>query len=282
MQEYIQPQRADLNSIQRSEELFSEAEKLIKSDATIPQRERIIFYKQYADVFVELAYKDRNNAAAYWKKGHDILDSIKHINDEAKYNYAVFIYNENKFYNKLSEKDLSECIVILEELKKTSMRSNALSLLGGIYYYIYNNEKEDLNLLVKSSEYMRATIALQNPNNEKCKILLDALYILASKTTDNRQYIRQANALFRNFNLLGYTTSDIFEYQIKFMLLTGAPEKEILSVLSGYPGPIPRTLLVDPQIKKFIDTAYGLDRMGSSTQQQHLPDEKAVIPQVVE
>lgn len=282
MQEFLQPKRYDLNLMYRSKNLFSEAEKLMKIDKTIPQRERVVFYKQYAEVFAHLAYNDRNNAISYWKKGHDILDGIKHINDEAKYNYAVFIYNENKFYNRLSEKDLNECIVILEELKKTSMRSNALSLLGGIYYYIYNNEKKDLNLLVKSSEYLRATITLQNPNNEKCKILLDALYILASKTTDNRQYIRQADSLFRNFNLLGYTTSDIFEYQIKFMLLTGAPEKDILSVLSGYQGPIPRTLLIDPQIKKLIDTAYGLDRMGSSTQQQRLPDEKAVIPQVVE
>lgn len=166
--------------------------------------------------------------------------------------------------------------------KKTSMRSNALSLLGGIYHFIYNNEKKDLDLLVKSSEYMRATISLQNPNNEKCKILLDALYTLASKTTDNNQYIRQANYLFHNFNLLRYITPDIFEYQIKFMLLTGAPEKDILSAFSGYQGPIPRTLLVDPQIKKIIDTAYGLDRMDSSTQQQHLPDEKAVNPSVFE
>lgn len=282
MQEFIQPKRADVNLIHRSKELFAKAEKLIKIDTTIPERERIIFYKQYADVFVALAYNDMNNAATYWKKGHDILDRIKYINDEAKYEYAVFLYKENQFYNRLSEKDLGECITILEELKKTSMRSNALSLLGGIYHFIYNNEKKDLDLLVKSSEYMRATISLQNPNNEKCKILLDALYTLASKTTDNNQYIRQANYLFHNFNLLRYITPDIFEYQIKFMLLTGAPEKDILSAFSGYQGPIPRTLLVDPQIKKIIDTAYGLDRMDSSTQQQHLPDEKAVNPSVFE
>ena len=65
------------------------------------------------------------------------------------------------------------------------MRSDAMDALGRLYYNLYK-DSDDINFLVKSSEYMRATISLPNPDINKCISLLDTLYILASKSDDRK------------------------------------------------------------------------------------------------
>lgn len=51
---------------------------------------------------------------------------------------------------------------------------------------------------------------------------------------------------------------EIFEYNIKFLILDGAHEKDILAAFSNYKGAIPQSMLTEKDIKVLIDKAYNI------------------------
>ena len=254
---YTQPLMHDPNLITRSLEKFSDGEKFLETDMTITQKSKIDFYISYSNAIKSKIFIGSENAAEDWAKARNMLQSIKDSSPVAKFYYALLLRDENFFYNRISAIDFKECLTILEELKETTMRSDAMDALGRLYYDLYK-DSDDINFLVKSSEYMRATISLPNPDINKCISLLDTLYILASKSDDRKKYIAQAKHFFHELYLIGYMLPEIFEYDIKFLILAGAHEKDILAAFSNYKGAIPQSMLTEKDIKVLIDKAYNI------------------------
>lgn len=261
------------------------AEKFIERDQTIPERIQRDFYIMYSAAIVENIFFDKDKANQYWDESFKILDKVKNKNSQYKLTYALRLRDKTYFYAKISEDDFKKSIQILEELQTTNMRKDAMQALGIINYFIYKNKQSDLEPLIKAEEYMRATLSFSALDVDQLYFLMDALYILASKVDDKRAYQTRVNYIFYNLQRIGYTPPEIFEYKIKFMILFGDSEEDILSAFSTYNGPLPQTILFDNKFKKFIDATRDIRQKNiieydNNAREKHLqkrPNERKII-----
>lgn len=244
--------------LHRSLKMFSNAEQFIQNDSAISQRTKVVFYMRYADVMSIFAEIDRNNAATYWDKVFHLLEPIKDAEPMAKYHYALKLWEKNQFYNKYSKDDLKEVIVILEELQTTNVKSNVMRVLRDIYVNMYKNYSYDIDLLVKASEYINFDSLSNEQNVFEFYNIFYILYNIASISNNKEKYIKQAKDMFKLVEAYKYTDPEIFEYRIRFMILAGASDQEIISAFSRYHGAIPQDILREEDFKKYIDEVFAI------------------------
>lgn len=232
------------------------AENFLKEDATIPERSRIDFYLIYSNANILMAHISPKDAAANWDNALKIFEKIKDTNEQCKLRYALFLRDKNAFYGDFSEESLRECLNILTELKNSYVRGSALKELGDIYYKLYAAKKNDIELLIKAEENIRATISFTAENIFNIQKLLDVLYTITSQVDDKKKYFARVDFLFSELEKKFLMTAELFEYKIKFMLLEGKPEKDIVMAFLNYHGPISHAMLSNPEYKKFLKIIY--------------------------